>query len=490
VTRQAAAVVSALAVLVAALACAGAQSAVRAEPPVSPTLHFVTRPDLRPPPVHILTPAHDTAPGYVFIAPKKDVNQAGPLIIDNKGHVVWFHPLDTHGVTDFRVQSYRGRPVLTWWRGETAKGIGNGRYVISDTSYRVIANVTAGNGLSGDIHEFLITPQNTALFTVYRKLPYDLSALGGPKDGSIMEGIVQEVDIPTGRVLFEWHTFPEIAVDESYAQIPTDASDPYDYFHINAIDVDRDGNLLVSGRHTHAIYKVRRSDGKVLWRLGGKRSDFKIGPGARFAWQHDVRRQPDGTISLFDNNAAKPVEGLHSKVLRLKVDEKRRTVTLVRSYTHSNPVLLSPSQGNAQFLPDGHVFVGWGSSPYFTEFGRNGRVLLDGRFGSGPAEVDSYRAFRYEWTGRPVDRPAVVARRVAGGTRVFVSWNGATEVARWRVLAGPDASRLARVAEVPKREFETAVGVPSTARLFLVQALDAQGRVLRASLPVRRSSGS
>ncbi len=466
------------------LACAACGASHNNEP-VPPSQHFATRPDLRPPTVRVLTRAHDTAPGYIFIAPKKKVDQAGPLILDDEGDVVWFHPLDTHGVTDFRAQRYRGRPVLTWWRGQAKKGIGNGRYVIVDNSYRVIADVTAGHGLSGDIHEFLITPQNTAFFTVYRQVPRDLSALGGPDDGSIEEGIVQEVDIPTGRVLFEWHSADHVALSESYNAVPKDSSSPYDYFHINAIEPDRDGTLLVSARHTHAIYKIRRSDGAVLWRLGGKRNDFRFGPGARFSWQHDVRRRPDGTLTLFDNAAKQPIRGRQSRAIVLRVDETRHTASLVRSYTHPRP-LLSPSQGDAQFLADGHVFVGWGSNAYFTEFDPSGRVLLDARFGSGGA--DSYRAFRLPWTGLPTDRPAVAAGpEPGGGTVVSVSWNGSTEVARWRVLAGAGASKLRPVAEAAKDGFETSIAVASAARYFSVQALDGDGHVLRTSEPVRRS---
>src|SRR5512133_1398886 len=259
-----------LAVLAALVVCAGATTASRAAAP--PAQHFLTRPDVRPPVVHVVGRARGTAPGYIFIAPKKEVDQAGPLILDDAGNVVWFHPLDTHGVTDFRVQRYRGRPVLTWWRGESAKGIGNGRYVIVDDKYHVIANVTAGHGLSGDIHEFLITKRNTALFTIYRRVDADLSALGGRSDGRVEEGVVQEVAIPSGKVLFEWHSAPHVAVDETYESVPKDESEPFDYFHINAVEPDGDDKLLVSARHTHAIYAIRRRDGALLWRLGGKKS--------------------------------------------------------------------------------------------------------------------------------------------------------------------------------------------------------------------------
>ena len=376
--------------------------------PAPPSQHFVSRPDLRPVPVSVLTRAHGTAPGYVFLAPKKDVAQAGPLILDDRGQVVWFDPLETHGVTDFRVQSYRGKRVLTWWQGQSDHGVGNGHYVIMDHHYRRIATVQAGNGLHGD----------TALITVYRQIPYDLSAWGGAKQGTLDEGVVQEIDIATGRVLFEWHSAGHVDPSESYQPLPKDTSTAWDYFHVNSIDPDGSGRLLVSARHTHAVYEIRKSDRRILWRLGGKKSDFTPGPGTRFAWQHDARRLPDGTIMLFDN-ASDPGKA-RSKVLVIRVDEQGRTATLVRSYVHSPP-LLSTSQGNAQPLPDNHVFVGWGSNPYATEYDRTGDVLFDLHFGVG--RVDSYRAFRFTWTGLPTTPPAVALRPAGDRTTVYASWN-------------------------------------------------------------------
>jgi arylsulfotransferase ASST len=238
----------------------------------------------------------------------------------------------------------------------------------------------------------------------------------------------------------------------------------------------------VSARHTHTIYEIRRSDGAILWRLGGKKSDFELGRGAHFAWQHDPRLHRDGTLSLFDNGASRPADNVHSRALVLRLDERRRTAKLVHSYAH-RPSLLSTSQGNTQVLPDGHVFVGWGSNDYFTEFARDGKVLLDGRFGTGKA--DSYRAYRLRWVGHPTDRPAVAARKARGRVTAYVSWNGATEVERWRVLAGPSRRGLAKVKDVAKNGFETRVALPSSSRYVVVRALDAHGRVLRTSAVVR-----
>jgi hypothetical protein len=453
----------------------------QAPPPPARTYH--SRPDLKPPVMRIRTAAHNTAPGYVFLAPKMVVAQAGPMIMDNRGEVVWFKPLNTRGVTDFRVQQYRGKPVLTWWRGRVSNvGVGDGWYVIYDTSYRPIAEVRPGNGLVGDVHEFLITKRNTALFTIYHRLPVDLSAVGGPKEGKIWDGIVQEVDIPTGRVLFEWHSYPQVGIAEGYTPPPKAKAGakavPYDYFHINSVDVEPNGNLLVSARNTRAVYEVDYKTKKVLWRLGGKRSDFAMGAGARFAWQHDARRRPDGTITIFDNGAAPPVEKF-SRVLVLRVDAGTKKATLVRSYHHPKR-LLTPFEGNAQFLPNGNVMVGWGAQPYLSEFAPGGALLFDVYFGDGKPpgkDADTYRAYRFPWRGRPTDPPVVV---VAGDT-AYSSWNGATDVVRWQVLAGPAAGQLKPVQTVAKKGFETPIPLKRSAAFYAVKAIDRNGKVLGTS---------
>ena len=454
-------------------------------PPLSQ--HFRSRPDLKPPVVRIRTRTRGTTPRYIFVAPKLRVAQAGPMILDDRGQVVWFRPLDARDVADFRVQRYHGKPVLTWWRGRAPKGVGGGYYQIYDSSYHKIADVRAGNGLVGDLHEFRITPRDTALITVYRRRPQNLSAVGGPRAGKIFDGIVQEIDIATGRVLFEWHSFPQVGLKESYAKAPPakegKKAPPYDYFHINSIDLEPNGNLLVSARNTHAIYEIDPGTKAILWRLGGKRSDFKLGAGIRFAWQHDARRQPDGTITIFDNGATPPIRKF-SRVLALRVDEATRRATLVRSYRHPKG-LLSPFEGNAQFLPDGHVFVGWGANPYYTEFDAGGHVVLDasiGRQGAAGTEADTYRAYRFDWAGEVSESPAIAE----GSGKIYASWNGATEVARWEVVAGPDPQQLSSVRIVPKSGFETVIPFQSTAPYLAVRALTGDGHVLGTSKTLKR----
>jgi arylsulfotransferase ASST len=293
---------------------------------------------------------------------------------------------------------------------------------------------------------------------------------------------VQEVDIATGRVLFEWHSYPEVAIAESYAPPPKASAGakaaPYDYFHVNSIDVEPSGNLLVSARNTHAVYEIDRKTKKVIWRLGGKKSDFKMGSGTTFAWQHDARRHADGTITIFDNGAAPPVEKF-SRVLVLRVDVAARKATLLRSYHHPKR-LLAPFEGNAQLLPNGNIVVGWGAQPYVSEFARSGSLLFDAYFGHDkpPGEdADTYRAYRFSWHGRPRDRPVVV---VAGDT-AYSSWNGATEVASWQVLAGASAGQLKPAQTVPKNGFETPIRLTKSAAFYAVRALSRDGKVLGTS---------
>ena len=420
--------------------------------------HFVSQPELRPPPITIDVPGDAAAPGYVFIAPKKAVRQEGPLVLDDRGRVVWFHP-STLGVADFRVQQYRGRPVLTWWQGHSKFGRGRGNYVIMNSSYRQIALVRAGNGLAGDEHEFTITPRNTGLITFYEQR------------GDVIDSGLQELDIATGRVLFEWHALGHIALSESYAKRRGKA--PFDYFHINSVESGANGNLLVSARNTHAIYEIDRRTGAVVWRLGDKRSDFGMGAGTTFAWQHDARWRSPTTISLFDDGAAPAVEK-QSRALLLHVDFGRRKVTLLHAYTHPKH-LLSGSQGNMQVLPDGHVFVGWGAEPWFTEFAADGKVVLDGHFAKG---ADSYRAYKFGWHGHPAGRPTVVARKAGDGrVTVYVSWNGATDVSRWQVLGGASSADMKPLRTVQRTGFETAVELKTAAKLFQVRALGSTGGV-------------
>ncbi len=468
----------------------GARPATRDQRAAGDVDTFVTT-GMSPPAINVTQAAGTSAAGqppYIFIAPRgylaASVGQPGLMIVDRQGSLVWFGSPIGGTPLNFTVQQYQGRPVLTWSAGYVnAAGITLGKYYIADSSYRVITTLKAGNGAETDLHEFNLTPQGTALITAHRKVPANLTAVGGPRKGAVYESIAQEIDVATGKVLFEWNSLDHVALSESHQPLAGQTSG-YDYFHINSVALAPDGDLLISSRNTWTVYKVARSDGAIQWRLGGKKSDFVAGPGAGFSWQHDARMPEPGLLTVFDN-ASSPPEEAQSRALLLNVDTAAMRVTLQHAYTHPAGLLVD-YQGSVQLLSDGQVFVGWGTQPYFSQFASGGELVLDGQM---PVTDQSYRAFTFGWAGHPLDRPAVVARaNPARGSAVYVSWNGATEVATWTVLAGKYRSGLERVGSQPRAGFETVISVNSEGPYFAVTAHDATGRQLGRSVVVKRAS--
>ena len=431
---------------------------------------FVSEPSLEIPTLTVRT-LNDPSPGYLFATTLTGPGQRGPMIFDDHGRAVWFRRTKNVAI-DFRRQIYKGKPVLTWWEGTISKiGTGEGVGRILDASYRQIAEVQAGNGFHADVHEFLITPQGTALITVYNEVTVDLTSIGGPAAHPTLDSMLQEVDIATGKVLLEWHSLDHVSIADSYSPILT----PFDYFHINSIDVMPDGNLLVSSRNTWGVYKLDRKTGDVIWRLGSRSSDFQLGPGVLFEYQHDARAHSDGTITIFDDGSGDLTH--QARAIRVGVDERNRIATLLQEYPHPTPLGVA-AMGNAQVRPGDNVVVGWGTQPWITEFDSLGDVRFDATFDGGGW---NYRAYRDTWVGRP-DHPPAIARK---GRTVYASFNGSTETAFWRLDGGPSPRALSPLATVPRAGFETAIAIPGRPAHVAVTALDAAKRRLSTSRVLR-----
>lgn len=421
-----------------------------------------------------------TGSGLLFVGPMG--NGSNGLIMDNRGEPVWMEPTGS-GVTDLRVQTFEGKPVLTYWTGIGKGGHGEGKGVIKDASYRTIAEVNAGNGLQADLHEFTITAAGTALMISYPTIQHDLTSVGGPAQGYMFDCHVQEIAIRSGAVLFDWTASEHIDITESYLRASdnpnsngSDASKAYDPFHLNSVD-ESGTDLLVSSRHTHTAYLVGRPDGKIHWRLGGKRCDFTMPANAVFAWQHDVRRRSNGIISMFDNHYNQGSTGT-SRGLLLAVDEKARTAVVHQEFSRGGH--RGDAEGNVQFLDNGHVLVGWGADPAVTEFTPDGNAVFEAT-GLGNA---SYRSYRSAWTGRPDTLPDIAAVPGNGSTmQLYASWNGATEIAKWRFLTGTAPEAMAEAVTVPHRGFETSTAVAVSSRAA-VEALDKSGNVLARSVVI------
>jgi hypothetical protein len=470
-------------------AVAPEQAAAVVRNPAAPA--FKSRPDLLPPVLQHSVVQSDTAAGLFLLTPSAlptgkgvdvaaqigaGLGQPGLMIADEQGRVVWFQPTSVLAC-NLQVQSYDGKPVLTYWEGLESNGIGFGVGHVLDTSYRQIAAVTGGNGLQADLHELQLTPQGTALITAYVKRAADLTAVKGPAKGTVWESVVQEIDLKTGKVLLDWRSLDHVPVSHTYSAL---TPGPFDYFHVNSVAVYGDDELLVSARNTWALYRINRKTGEVNAHINGRASDYKMSPGTNFYWQHHARQVSPGVVTLFDDGAA-PAEEARSRALVLAVDDSARTVRLTKAFSHPAN-LLTPYEGSVQLLGDDGVVVGWGAQPYFTQFGANGELVFDGRF---PTGAQSYRAFRSPWNATPPSLPDVaVAKDSLEQVVVSVSWNGATEVSIWQVLSGRSASTLVPIAAAPKAGFETAITTRPTGTLLAVAALDASGKRLAVSRTV------
>lgn len=447
--------------------------------------HYSSAPTLTPSTVTVTTPARPgTAPGDLFLAPYQGRGTPGPMIVDQHGQLVWFHPVPAGDTaTNFQVQSYAGRPVLTWWQGKVlGVGFGQGEDLIYDDSYRKVAEVRAGNGYSADLHEVRLTPQGTAWIDIFDPVHTNLTAVKGSSNGILTDSIIQEIDIKTGLVMWEWHALGHIAIGDSFNPLPSGGR-PWDYVHMNSVDPGAAGDVLLSGRNTWTLYDVNIHTGGYDWRLGGgKHSDFRLGAGVRFYWQHDAEFQPGGLISVFDNGSDPPKER-QSRGLLLAPSPSTHTVRLLRQFTNPTHTLLAESQGNMQSLPGGDWLLGYGRLPNLTEFDASGHVLLDATLGR---NVQNFRTYLSPWSAHPASPPSLAVQPHGVDTlTVSASWNGATEVASWQVLAGSSPTSLAPVASAPKRGFQTSTTVVAPAGYVAVQALDAAGAVIGRSPTIK-----
>ncbi|KAI1328917.1 Arylsulfotransferase-domain-containing protein [Xylariaceae sp. FL0255] len=446
--------------------------------------------------------------GYYLLSPRGSyVWNPGPVILDSRGNLVWAS--DRFGmVTDVKTQTYKGREYLTFWKGKDGvlHGYGNGHYVMLDETYHIFKVIRPiGDGYTGDLHEFKITDQDTALMTIYHPIPADLSSIGGPKEGWILDSIFQEIDIENSTLLFEWRASDHVPISHTDHPYPSKDNGlsprfAFDYFHINSIDKDMQGNYVISSRHTNTIMSISPT-GKTLWTWGGVHNMFKDLSDNRatdFMYQHHARLHGNNTISLFDNAKSEKGSGPYSRGMLVTLDTKEMTATLEQEYL--DPAAeLSASQGSMQVLEDtGNVLIGYGFLPSFTEMSPDGQVLCDARFApwiiSNIGMVTSYRAFKStRWIGKPTTPPSIYLQPSEG--TVYSSWNGATLVRSW-VLQGADwdgvrENNYEDLISQEKEGFEVAFDIEDRMPRFLrVVALDAKGEILGHTELLNREVGN
>ncbi|KAH6955767.1 ASST-domain-containing protein [Ilyonectria sp. MPI-CAGE-AT-0026] len=491
---------------------------------------FRSRPDLAPPRLNITIPAtRDVSPGYIFVGPypgfddvRAGPEQAAGYIFTNDGDLVWSSLGYFAGwVGNLQAVQYQGKPALQAFQGylDPFHGHGYGTPILLDDHYKPIAMLESLTHRLISIHEFKIVNEKTALVEIYQPTAIDLTPYGGTGDEQwIAEGIFQEIDIATGKLIFEGHTLDWASPADSVIPLRSgraftgvNASDAWDYFHINSVDKDDEGNYLVSGRHTSTLYKINGSDGSLIWQLGGKKSTFSRPATLDFGYQHDARflnRSEDGsleTISFFDNSArsdrqrAGGVDRLHphsrARIVQLNHDDN--TATEVQTFIPPDMLSVS-SQGNVQVLDSGNVFVNWGQEGAVTEFTPDGTAVFHAYLDSGDLApgVQSYRGFRYPWTGYSSETPALVVSGNDKEAVAYVSWNGDTVAKRWRFYyhcgeTQKEVVEITALGEVEKKSFESSIQVSTGSircqvqdiRVF-AQAVGEAGDVLSTSYTV------
>lgn len=487
----------------------GLLGAARAQEDVGPTedpnlWQFNSRPDLYPARLFVNTTEDGVTPGYIFMAPYQSF-QNSATIYDSNGDVIWFGfgSTGSGNVHDFKVCQFNGSDHLCFTEGVQYRGYSRGQSVIMDTELQSVSTVNTLNGLSPlDQHEFVIADDN-ALIITYHPERYDLSAFNiTTGQGWIMNSIFQDINLTTGELEFEWSAIEHIALTEGYVLPNTteiigtgfNPTSPWDYFHINSVDKNADGDYLISARHTSTLYKINGTDGTIIWRCGGLLSDFDLLNGLNWSYQHDARwmEYNDTTeiISLFDNASNgfdRSANHSAGYIIRIDHSAEPATVELLSLYPAADDQWISDSQGNMQVLnPDdwanSNTFIGWGSQPVVTEHDPEGNIIYRANVASNG--MMNYRAYKFNITITPQDAPALYtyALDTDADTVYYMSWNGATEVRSWRIYGrGGCDGNWTLIDEVPKTGFETNFTAPGFQEYGMVEAVAGDGTGLRNS---------
>jgi hypothetical protein len=456
--------------LAAAVIGAGAAAA---PPPTEHQYEFVSEPGLHPPRLKVLERRRGLSSGDFllssFDARGAGTGQSGPLIVDGSARPVWFLHLRAPG-TEFEQETYRGKPVLVFANGRAM--------VVMNEHYRTVAKVKAHHPWLIDGHDAQIIGDDMWV-TVIRRVGANLNQYGGPANGLVLDCGIQEYDVKNDHLIRTWDALnpqgkPNVPLSASKQPV----SSFWDAYHLNSVQPLPNGHVLVSMRNTWAVYLINPVSDRTVWTLGGNRSSFRLGHDSRFSWQHDARlldpagngRGTDVKLSLFDDNS----RHRSAKGMVLRLNTRTLRAALVDAYPHL-PRLRVPVMGSMQELPNKNAVIGWGAKPYFSEYSSTGKQLLDVKWPSGD---NSYRARLTDtWVGRPFYPPRGAVR----GTTAYASWNGATQVVKWQVLAGGSPGQLRVVASKLRTGFETAVPLPHRYGAYEVRALGASGLILGTS---------
>ncbi|TGJ87265.1 hypothetical protein E0Z10_g1419 [Xylaria hypoxylon] len=368
--------------------------------------------------------------------------------------------------------------------------------LLYDSMYTLAYNVSSHGprDASMGIHECQLTAAGSAVVILKEIISFNLTAVGGPEDGKILDNIIQEVDIETGELLWTWRASDHYDISESYLEYKhgsgafASSKSLIDLFDLNKTS---EGDFLISARHTHNIIFVDSKSGRINWTLGGKNNNFvdiSVGNATDFAWQHDARFSNAALtqLTMFDNHNISSTTGCTvncSRGKHVELDYVNHTVRLISEFYHPES-LVSGFEGSYQTTRSGNVFLGWGANPTFTEHIPSGECVLDVQFDLWRPDKGypvNYRAFKMDWKAYPTWDPNIAALEAGphGYFKVYVSWNGATEVSEWQVLVGTSYDSVTKSATaVPRAGFETEILLKSDLPFVRAAAVDKDGHVL------------
>jgi hypothetical protein len=460
----------------------------------------------------------DDAP-FIFIANtyRKEFgsNHGGPMILNATDLSLIYadqkYPNSFHSLP----QEIKGERYMTFWEGSHSRGHADGNCLIVNEKYELTWNITAIGRHGADMHECIVTKDGTVIVSVYWNIPYNCTDLGGPADCLILNSGFQEIDVENNELLFEWSAVDHFKPQDSFSvyndQLDEETKSGWDWFHINSIEKDKDGNYMISSRNLHVISLVSKDDGKPIWTMGGRNNEFKDlsnGHALNFAWQHNPRftNKEQNQITLFDNHVldtgdCNPKHGCVTRAMQLQIDQQKKTARLANEWFHPQKINAG-AMGGVQTLPSGNIMVGWGHAASITEFTQDGRVALD--FSRSTIHHDNvpdmfmYRAYKGNWTGNPQWRPSIfvdapkddpeVDLEDVKNTTIYTSWNGATNVAQWAYFAadtpGEVESYDSFVGMAPKDGFETVASMDaaSSKRYIAAAAVGHDGKVLHSTV--------
>ncbi|KAJ5715376.1 uncharacterized protein N7483_012557 [Penicillium malachiteum] len=477
--------------------------------------------NITPPYLDINRTSNDLASGLLFISQEDEssttetVKQESPFILTDDNELVWGGPQGE--TSNFRQQFWGDKSIITFWVGTGAAayganvGRGWGKVQFYDESYTLVKsvcldlNLTLPEGTTADcdadVHESFITEDNTILLTAYNTTQADLTSVGGSKDGWVYDSIAVEVDLTTNEPVFIWSPLAHLAVNLTHEPYtPSNASEPFDWFHMNSIQKWGD-HYLINSRHLWRTFLVNRQ-GEIVWYIDGQTGgDFGSLPqNGNFSWQHMARLRNDSSnpnevlLSYFANDldtgsATNPSKGT---TLRLTLPPNPANPPKLETdfFDEKYPVS-SAAEGSFTPLENGNTLMGYGDQPYIKEYDSTGKVLWSAQF-AGEDLGQSYRAYKQEWSATPYYRPSLVVSKstsedvlsecagASSSLRGYVSWNGATDVEGYKVYAGSSAVSLRLLGQIEKKGFETQFSLPTDTKVVQVAAVKS-GRAVSKS---------